>query len=102
LAKEIAAELRAMENSSTTSSGLNGGRRTLDKQTFALEAIQKFARLANTSAKGKLALIEITATETLYELTPEIESIKANAMNADNKYQPGDWVGGYLSPARSG
>jgi hypothetical protein len=45
--------------------------------------------------EGKLALIEITASETLYELTPEIESIKANAMNADNKYQPGDWVGGY-------
>jgi DNA-binding transcriptional MerR regulator len=66
----------------------------LDKQTFALEAIQKFARLTNTPAKGALALIEITAAETLRELAPEIEAIKNNAMNAD-KYQSGDFVGGY-------
>jgi len=44
-------------------------------------------------------LIEITASETLKELAPEIETIKVNAMaaatTAADKYQPGDYVGGY-------
>jgi hypothetical protein len=48
----------------------------LDKQTFAFEAIKGFSALTNISAKAKLALIEISATETLKELAPEIESIK--------------------------
>jgi hypothetical protein len=67
----------------------------LDKQTFALEAIKTFASLTNTSAKAKLALIEITAAETLKELAPEIAAVKLNADNGTDKYVAGDYVGGY-------
>jgi hypothetical protein len=74
LAKEIAAELRAMENSSTTSSGLNGGRRTLDKQTFALEAIQKFARLTNTSGRMNFKVIIFSViADTRFDLPRAID-----------------------------
>jgi hypothetical protein len=70
----------------------------LDKQTFALESILTFSKLTNTSAKAKLALIEITAAETLKELAPVIAAVKANAMAADtgtDKYSVGDFIGGY-------
>jgi hypothetical protein len=66
----------------------------LNKQTFALESILTFSKLTNTTDQAKLALIEITAAETLKELAPEIEAIKNAAMEAAG-YR--DYVGGYTS-----
>jgi hypothetical protein len=59
---------------------------------FALEAIKTFASLTNAAAVVKLALIEITAAETLTELAPEIAAVKS--ANQD-KYAFGDFVSGY-------
>jgi hypothetical protein len=64
----------------------------LDKQTFALEAIKTFASLTNATARVKLALIEITAAETLNEFAPEIAVVKSANQY---KYASGDFVGGY-------
>jgi hypothetical protein len=64
----------------------------LNKQTFVLESILTFSKLTNIPDEAKLALIEIAASETLKELTPEIEAIKASEME---KYEPGDTVTGY-------
>jgi hypothetical protein len=71
----------------------------MQKQTFALESILTFSKLTNTSAKAKLALIEITAAETLKEVAQEIAAVKT--ANQD-KYQPGDWSAGIRAGVRSG
>jgi hypothetical protein len=56
----------------------------LNKQTFALEAIKTFSTLTNATAKAKLALIEITAAETLKELAPEIAAVKPTRRTSTN------------------
>lgn len=51
---------------------------TINKLKFALESIQTFAD--SPTPEGNLAMISVIASETLAEVAPEIEAIKAKAM----------------------
>ena len=70
----------------------------IDKQTFVLQAILNTLN-SNISQEAKLSWIEVITRESMKELAPEIEAIKAKAMadadNGSDKFKPGDVVGGY-------
>jgi hypothetical protein len=67
---------------------LSGQKRRFDPRpvTKCLEAIKSFSAANNLKNMG---LINVVASEILKEVTPEIEAIKSNGMNADtaDKYQ---------------
>jgi len=52
----------------------------IDKLARALVAIRDFVGSTTPEAAAKLGLIYVIANETLNEVTPEIDQIKADAM----------------------
>ena len=66
------------------------------KQTRVLQAVLNTLK-SKISLRAKLNWIEVITRESMKELAPEIEAIKANSMKAAtaDKYRPGDVAGGY-------
>jgi hypothetical protein len=68
----------------------------INKLTFCLKAIESFSA---TNDPNLIGTIYVVASEILKEMTPEIESIKNEAMRAggycSDKCRPRDWISGY-------